>query len=47
MMALILFLGGGQLLGIGVLGVYLGRIYNEARNRPNYIIESMIGFNDI
>ncbi len=46
MMALILFLGGGQLLGIGILALYLGRIYREVRNRPNYIVESMIGFED-
>jgi len=46
-MAVILFLGGGQLLGIGVLGSYLARIYNEVRNRPNYIVESTIGFEDV
>ena len=46
LMALMLFLGGGQLLGLGILGVYLGRIYNEVRNRPNYIVGSTIGFGD-
>ncbi len=46
LMALMLFLGGGQLLGLGILGVYLGRIYNEVRNRPNYIVESTVGFEE-
>jgi dolichol-phosphate mannosyltransferase len=46
MMAMILFLGGGQLLGIGILALYLGRIYREVRKRPNYIIESRVGFEE-
>ena len=37
----ILFLGGIQLIGIGVLGDYLGRIYVETKSRPHYLIRKI------
>ena len=38
----LLFLGGIQLLCLGVIGEYLGRVYEEAKNRPPYIIRNMV-----
>lgn len=42
----VFFLGGVQLISIGILGEYIGRIYNEIKGRPLYIVQESIGIND-
>lgn len=43
----ITFLGGIQLIGIGVLGEYIGRVYLESKRRPNYLVRKVYDKNDI
>ena len=42
----ITFFSGIQLLGMGLLGEYISRIYDEVKNRPQYIIDKKINFNE-
>ncbi|MFF3936229.1 glycosyltransferase family 2 protein [Streptomyces phaeofaciens] len=43
LMVVVLFLGGTQMLSLGVLGSYIGRIYSEAQGRPLYLVREVIG----
>jgi polyisoprenyl-phosphate glycosyltransferase len=42
MMTVVLFLGSAQLITLGLIGEYLGRVFNETKSRPLYVIESFM-----
>jgi dolichol-phosphate mannosyltransferase len=46
LMVAVLFMGGVQLLSLAILGEYVGRIYDEVRGRPLYVVRDRVGFDD-
>lgn len=43
---LVLFIGGIQLISLGIIGEYISRIYEEVRNRPKYIVDYALGLHE-
>jgi dolichol-phosphate mannosyltransferase len=43
---LMLFFTGCQFIGLGILGAYIGRIYEETKARPKFIVEESLGFDE-
>lgn len=46
LVSIILFLGGVQLMFLGIFGQYLARVYEEVKKRPHYIVENTLGLKD-
>jgi dolichol-phosphate mannosyltransferase len=44
LMMAVLFIGGVELISVGILGQYVGRIYYEIKDRPLYVVDEYIGF---
>lgn len=45
LMVAVLFLGGVQMVSLGILGEYLGRVYEEVKGRPLYLVRETVGIN--
>lgn len=46
LMIVVIFFSGVQLLSLGLIGIYLGRVFDEVKGRPDYIIDNKINFNE-
>ena len=46
LVCVVLLVSGVQLISVGVIGEYLGRVYNEVKGRPLYIVQEAIGFGE-
>jgi len=47
LMSGVLFLSGVQLLALGVIGIYVSKVFQEVKARPTYIVRSLLGIDDV